>query len=262
MNKEKMLELLSEFNLVDVNNFIVYCNKLKTEKKRDWTLANPWAASISEEKFVELFKKVAAEWLAFDWVHITLQSTGISYDYVALKNKMLIAYPESVIDIQLVYEWDEIEFDKTNWKIEYNHKIKNPFSQNEKDIIWAYTVIKNKRWEFLTTLSKEDLEKHRKTAKTDYIRAQWYKEMCMKTIMKKATKMHFGDIFTKIEEMDNDNYLLDNPLELEIDYKSEIDNIKTLEELRKYYNKNKGKWKDFDKYISIRKEQILSSQKE
>ncbi len=259
MDKQKIISLLSWYNQQEIETFANYCYKLQIEKKKDWTPANPWSISIKEEKFAELYKKVANEWLVFDWVHITLQSTGISYDYVALKNKMLIAYPESIIDIQLVYEWDDIEFWKINWKIEYSHKLKNPFDSKDRDIIGAYTVIKNKRWEFLTTLSKEDLEKHRKTAKTDYIWAQWYKEMCMKTIMKKACKMHFWDIFTKIEEMDNDNYSLDNPLELELDYKKEIDNIKTVEELRQYYEKNKWKWKDLDKYVSIRKEQLLSN---
>lgn len=261
MDKWKLSTLLSEFNIDDVVNYANYCIKLQTEKKKDWTLSNPWSVNITEEKFAEVYKKVASEWLTFDWVHITLQSTGISYDYVAFKNKMLITYPESVIDIQLVYEWDEIEFNKTDGKIEYKHNIKNPFTSKDKDVIWAYTVIKNKRWEFLTTLSKEELEKHRKTAKTDYIRSVWYKEMCMKTIIKKACKQYFWDVFTKINEMDNENSSLDNPQWLEIDFKTEIDSITSIKDLKEYYEKNNWKWKDFDKYISIRKAQILDTTK-
>jgi len=257
MEKEILSWLLSEFNKSEVESFINYCVKLTTEKKKDWTLQNPWSTNIRNEKFAELYRKVANEWLIFDWVHITLQSTWISYDYVAFKNKMLVMYPESVIDIQLVYEWDDIEFSKTDWAIVYTHKIKNPFASTDKDVIGAYTVIKNKRWEFLTTLSKDELDKHRKTAKTDYIWSARYKEMCMKTIMKKACKLHFGDIFTKIEEMDNENNSLENPLEIEKKKKKEIDSINTIEELKNYYNKNNGKGKDFDKYISIRKNQIL-----
>lgn len=262
MDKIKLKELLEWYNPQNVDNFINYCYKLTTEKDKDWKHRNYWSINISDEKFAELFKKVDAEWLVFDWVHITLQSTWISYDYVALKNKMLIVYPESEIDIQLVYEWDDISFWKTSGKIEYSHKINNPFwEQKDEDIIGAYVVIKNKRWEFLTTMNKWELEKHRKTAKTDYIRRQWYKEMCMKTVMKKATKMHFWDIFTKIEEMDNENYSLENPLELELNYKSEIDDIKTLDELTQYWQKNKWQGADFDKYISLRKEQILKENK-
>jgi hypothetical protein len=56
--------------------------------------------------------------------------------------------------------------------------------------------------------------------------------------MKKACKLHFGDMFTNIEEMDNDNYNLENPQELDLDYKSEIDSIENLEDLKKYWTEN------------------------
>lgn len=160
----------------------------------------------TDAQLAQAYKEVQAEWLVFDGVHITRQSTGISYDYVALKNKMLIAYPETQIDIQIVYQWDEIDFKKENWKILYTHDVASPFDNDDEKIIWAYVVIKNKRWEFLTTLDKKELDKHRKTAKTDYIRRAWYKEMCLKTITKKACKLHFWDIFTAIEQHDNENY--------------------------------------------------------
>lgn len=259
MDRLKIESLLKDHVKEQVNTYANYCVKLVTEKDRDGGLKNPWASKITEEKFAELYDKVSQEWLVFDWVHITLQSTGVSYDYVALKNKMLLIYPESIIDVSLVYEWDDIDFGKDSGHIKYTHKISDPFKRKEENIVGAYVVIKNKRGEFLTTLSKEDLDKHRKTAKTDYIWKQWYAEMCLKTIMKKACKLHFGDIFTAIEEQDNDNYSLDNPLDLDIAYKSEIDDIKTIEELKAYYAKNKGKWADFDKYVSLRKEQILST---
>jgi hypothetical protein len=37
----------------------------------------------------------------------------------------------------------------------------------------------------------------------------WFTEMCLKTVIKKACKLHFGDIYTWIEEIDNENYDLD-----------------------------------------------------
>lgn len=261
MDKGKLQWLLKDHIKEQVIAYANYCYKLTTETDKDWKLKNFRASKITEEKFAELYEKVNQEWLVFDGVHITLQSTGVSYDYVALKNKMLLLYPESVIDVSLVYEWDKISFAKDSWSITYSHTIADPFKRDEKLIIGAYVVIKNKRGEFLTTLNKEELEKHRKTAKTDYIWKQWYAEMCLKTIMKKACKLHFGDVFTAIEEQDNESYSLDNPLWLDIKYKGEIDAIKTIEELKDYYSKNKGKGSDFDKYVSIRKEQLLSTPK-
>lgn len=200
MTKEWIIKLLSEYNKEDINKFASYCIRLKL----DWK--NTWMQKKTEENMADLFKRVHSEWLKFDWVHVTLQSRWINYDYVAYKNKMLIAYPESIIDINIVYEWDDFKFTKIDWKITYNHEFKDPFSQKDENIKWGYCIIKNTRWEFITLLSKADFEKHRKVAKTDFIWKAWYKEMCMKTLFKKATKVHYDDIYQTMEEEDNKQY--------------------------------------------------------
>jgi len=169
---------------------------------------------------------------------------------------MFLAYPESTIDLSLVYEGDTFSVSKESGSVMYQHNISNPFNQEEKTIIGGYCVIRNKRGEFLTLLSKDDIDKHRKVAKTDYIWRQWFTEMALKTIVKKACKFHFSDIYENIETIDNDNYNLDNPIELDLKLKQEIDDIQTDQELTEYYQKNKGKGKSFDEYILIRKKQI------
>lgn len=251
-----MQELFKKYPKEQVTQFINYVNNLKTEKDRDGKLKNARATYITDNKYVEFFEKVASEGLVLDGVHITIQSRWISYDYIALKNKMLLVYPDTIFDVQLVKEWDEIEFRKDSGKIWYSHKIANPFATSTGKVKWAYAIVKNERGEFLTTLNEADLQKHRKTAKTDYIRQQWYDEMCLKTVMKKACKLHFSDVFAKIEEQDNENYSVDNPLDIMIEHKSAIDAINTIEELKEYYEKNKGIWKSFDEYVLIRKKQI------
>ncbi len=267
MNKELIKQWLKEFNQIEVDNYIEYIEKLQTEKKKNkdtwvWEIANIWSTYKKDDELILIFKKVANEWLVFDWKHITLQSTWVSFDYIALKNKMLITYPESLIDVQIVYNWDEFDFAKQDWKVNYNHKIANPFSRNENDIIWAYAVIKNKRWEFLTTLNLEEINKHRKVAKTDFIWKAWFSEMVLKTIFKKSVKIHFSDIFQEIETIDNENSDVENiPQDLKLSWKIEIDEINTIEDLKSYYEKNKWKWKDFDKYVSMRKKQILELNK-
>lgn len=204
MNKQLIIELLQDYNQEDVEKFASYCVRLYLEKdKQTWKPKNLFMQTKKPEDMVWLYKRVANEWLIFDWVHVTLQSTWISYDYVAFKNKMLLAYPESLIDVQLVSNQDEIEFSKDSWKVNYKHKLWNPFEIKDTDIIWAYCVIKNKRWEFLTTINKEEIEKHKKAAKTSYIWNAWFKEMSLKTIIKKACKTHFNDIYDKILEEDD-----------------------------------------------------------
>ena len=52
-------------------------------------------------------------------------------------------------------------------------------------------------------LNKEEIEKHRKVAKTDFIWKAWPLEMMYKTIIKKATRIHFEDVFKEMNEEDN-----------------------------------------------------------
>lgn len=250
MNKTKIIELLKEYNKEEVEKFASYVVRLSMSDK------NTYMKNRTDDEMVELFRRVNKDGLVFDGVHITLQSTGISYDYIAYKNKMLLVYPESKIDVSLVYEGDEFTVSKESGNVMYHHNIANPLKQDENNIIGGYCVIRNNRGEFLTLLSKEDIQKHRKVAKTDFIWKQWFKEMAIKTVIKKAVKQHFADIYENIEQNDNDNYNLDNPIGLELKYKQEIDEIESLEELKAYYDVNKGKGEEFDKYIVIRKEQL------
>lgn len=262
MDKNKIVELLKttedSYNQEDIEKFAAYCVRLKNELK-DGVKKNPWMQSKSEEQMAELFRRVAKDGLVFDGEHITLQKTGISYSYVAYKNKMLLAYPESQIDVSLVYTGDDFSFTKDSGKVCYKHNIIDPFGQKDSDVVGGYCVIKNKRGEFLTLLGKEDIEKHRKVAKTDFFWKQWYKEMCLKTVIKKACGQHFKDIYRNIEANDNENYDLENPIGLELKHKQAIDAINSEEELTAYYNKNKGAGKDFDKAIAKRRAQLTQT---
>ena len=250
MKKETILALLKDANQEQAETFASYCVRLSLDPK------NQWMKSKTEENMATLFKRVAKDGLVFDGVHITLQSTGISYDYIAYKNKMLLVYPESKIDVNLVYEGDKFSVAKESGNVMYSHTIYDPFNRKEENIKGGYCVIQNKRGDFLTILSKEEIDKHRKVAKTDFIWKQWFAEMALKTLIKKACKQHFADVYENIEKIDNDNYDLDLPLGLNIKFKQEIEAIKTMDELKEYYEKNKGKGKDFDKMISIKKAEL------
>lgn len=201
--KEDIIAQLPEsqnYTEEDVEKFAGYCVKLSKDEK------SKFICTKSAKDLASLFRRVQSEGIPFDGVHVTLQSTGISYDYIAYKNKMFLAYPETKFDVALVYNGDKFSFEKTDGKVLYQHIIANPFGQEDKDVIGAYAVVRNSRGEFLTTLSANDIAKHRKIAKTDFIWKSWFQEMCLKTITKKACKLHYGDVYTKIEEMDNEQY--------------------------------------------------------
>jgi len=257
-----MKELLKDFPKDQVDQFVAYVQTLRTAKKKDGTLQNYWATKMTDAQFAQMFQKVASEGLVLDGKHVSIQSTGISYSYVAYKNKMLLVYPESRIDMALVYEGDTFTCERKNGEVVYAHVSANPFSQKDDKIIGAYCVISNKRGEFITTLSKEDLEKHRKVARSDYIWREWTKEMCLKTVIKKACKYHFDDIFTTMEEEDNTQNDLEQPVDIELSWKQEIEGIMSLEDLRAYYLKHKGRGKEFDKLVSYRKAFLTLTQQE
>jgi len=260
--KEKIIELLKDHdNQEDVKKFASYILRLVLDMKYGKP-KNYWVQNRTEAEMADLFKRVAKEGLVFDGVNITLQSTGISYNYVAFRNKMLLVYPESKIDLALVYEGDKFSAKKKDGKVFYDHEIANPFGQKDEDIKGGYCIIKNKRGEYLETMSPEEIEKHRKVAKTDYIWRSWFREMCKKTIIKKACSQHFRDVFAGMEKEDNRAYELENPVNIDLKWKQEIDEIQDVEALRSYYLENKGRGKEFDEYITIRKKQLTKQPNE
>lgn len=205
--KDQIVAILSGqgFNDEDVDMFASYCQRLLIEvDKKTGKPKNPFMATKTAEALSKLFKRVANEGLKFDGKHVSLQSTGISYDYVAYKNKMLSVYPETKLDMSVVCEGDTFNFRKEDGKIIYSHVIGDAFNE-KKAIIGAYAIIKNQRGEFLTTLNKEEIAKHRKVAKQDYIWSAWFKEMVLKTVLKKGLKYHFEDEFESMNETDNES---------------------------------------------------------
>lgn len=239
--KQSITELLTHETEAHVDEFSSYCQRIATEvDKKTKELKYPFMKTKSAKQLADLFKRVKAIGLVFDGKHITLQSTGISFDYVAYKNKMLLAYPESTIDVGVVKEGDTFSIDNVNGEIEYRHMIQDPFKTADmNNINGAFCIIKNKRGQFATLLSKEDLAKHRKVAKTDFIWSAWYKEMVLKTVIKKGCKYHFDDVFEEMNNIDNESVDLEKAVLPEVD-KSKVDEIikkiESIKEIKKLQN--------------------------
>lgn len=239
-----------------------YIADLKTKKAKDGKLANPWAQGKSEDFWEDCWNKIEKSGLKFDGKHITINTNGVCYDYVAYKNKMLLAYPESKIDVELVYKGDSFAFEKDNGIVTYKHIFTNPFDHKEDNIIGGYCIIKNKRGEFITLLSREEIDKAKRVAQTDNIWKQWYAEMCKKTVIKKAVKFHFDDIYAEIEEEDNKNYDLEEKPQLPealVNAITEADTLKKLVEIynREYENLGSASLKaDFAALCTARKGEI------
>ncbi len=263
MDTDTIRAALTKYSDEEVNNYINYLNTLANEKKQG-KHKNPWIQHRSDDYLINCFNVVKKDDLDFDGKHITLQSTGISYDYVAYKNKMINIYPESLFDVQLVKNGDKFKFSKESGRITYQHEIVNPFGDSE--IVGAYCIIKNKRGEFLTALSRTEINKHRMVAKTDYIWSNWLNEMVMKTIVKKACKTHFSDVYHNIETLDNEQYDLEQPLNVNLEVKQAIEAINCMDKLKDFYNKHKdenaGTLEGFTRLCTKRKEELIKVSKE
>jgi len=237
VDTKKISEDLKDYQPDQVNNYCAYLYGLSIAKNKDKTPKNPWMQHKTDEYLARMFKTVAMDGLVFDGQDITLQSTGVSYNFQAFKNLMFLAYPESIIDVSLVHKGDSFNFSKNSGQVNYSHVIENPFGQKEEDVVGAYCVIKNKRGQFLTLLSKADIDKHRKVAKTDYIWKQWFHEMALKTVIKKACKQHFRDTYKNVETLDNENYDLEKLVEM-----ISKEQVQEIKDLIKKTNSDLGKF--------------------
>jgi hypothetical protein len=262
--EQNLKKLLVDYSQKEVDKFIQYCFFVLGEKQNKggtWVDKNPWMKNRTEQQLSRYYKTVVDDGLPFDGKHITLNSHGVSFDYVAYKNKMMLKYPESLIDVQLVGKDDKFNFLKDSGLVKYTHEITNPFGMKDNDITGCYCVIKNNRGEFLTVLSMEDIAKHRKVAKTDNIWQNWFKEMILKTVLKKACKLHFEDIMQTINTLDNEQNDVEQPLGISVETKQELESITEVPALNQYFKdnqaKNSGHKQDFIDACSKRKAAIV-----
>ena len=260
MNAKSIEALLKDYTAKEVGDYIYYLTELKDIKNSKGQRTNTWMDYKKDDWLADKFKQAKKVDELIDGKHVTLLNIGVSYDYVAYKNRMLRVYSDSIIDVQLVYKGDVFSFTKKDGKVNYNHKIANPFGQKDEDIVGGYCVIKNKRGEFLTTLSPKDIAKHRKSARGDAFWQKWFKEMCLKTIIKKGCKTHFDDIFTEMNEEDNKQYDLENDVvNIELEKKQEIEAIDTVPGLTEYYKKQASKPSWLVNLLANRKKELLDN---
>ena len=258
---EKIGNYLVSYDDIDVKLYLSYITNLANEKDKNGKLKNWWIGKPSEKDYANLFKKVKKDGIIIDGDTVTLsyfKGLKATYNYQAYKNLVLKRYPESVFDIQNVYEGDDYSFKKESGKVIYTHSINDPFKTGKK-IIGCYCVIKNSKGEFLEILNVDDIEKMRKTAKTDNIWKAWYSEMILKSVIKRACKRHFKDIIKNAESIDNENSDPDNVL-IPVDIKENIEKATTTEDLslifESYKDDNDVDKKQLIKLLSNRKKEL------
>lgn len=236
----------SDYEKSKVDIYINYLCKMrdKTDPKDRKKKKYPWIVFLTTKKAIDLFNKVSVDGIFIDGDTVTITNKGgdimVNYDYQAYKNKLLNSYPETRFDMQLVYDGDTFSLSKDSGSVTYSHVIGNPFD-TKKVIIGAYCIIKNKRGEFVEVLNMEDIEKMKKVAKTKTIWDEWFGEMCLKSVIKRACKRHFKDLVKNIELIDNENYEFESNDVIDQDLKDLIADAETIEDLTKIHSDFIGK---------------------
>lgn len=193
-----------ERELVDIS--ILYIQKLIAQKVQDkqtkkWVLKYNFGADFLLQSIAECIDNG----FALDGVNYVISGNRMYMPtYKAFKNKIYMVYPESEIDIQVVRQGDTYSFAKESGAVIYQHNLADPFEQNQKPIIGAYCVIKNKRGEFLELLNQRDYNEMRDSSKNPSLWDKWESEFWRKSVIKRACKTHFNDITSAIEEKDNE----------------------------------------------------------
>jgi hypothetical protein len=261
---ENIRKLLKNYDSEKVDIYISYLQNLKTEKTKDGKLANWWFDKVSEQDFANVFKKVANTGLFIDGDSITLnyrKKLVITYDYHAYKNKVMLSYPETIFDFQIVYKDDSFTFRKESGKVIYSHTIANPFD-TKKEIHGAYGVIKNRKGEFIEFLTMDDIDKMKNTSLMKNIWNTWFDRMVLKSIIKRICNIHFKDIVKDIDTIDNETNNL-NATNINELIQKDIENAKTQEDLTKIYNENIGTIEDVEGFINLlteKKKEIKNGQ--
>ena len=261
---ENIKKLLKNYDSEKVDIYISYLKNLKKETTKDGKLLNWWFDKISEIEFADVFKKVANTGLFIDGDSITLtyrKKLIVTYDYHAYKNKVMLSYPETIFDFQIVYKDDSFTFRKESGKVIYSHTITNPFD-NKKEIQGAYGVIKNRKGEFIEFLTLDDIQKMKNTSNMKAIWNTWFDRMVLKSIIKRICNIHFKDIVKDIDTIDNETNNL-NATNINELIQKDIENAKTQEDLTKIYNENIGTIEDVEGFINLlteKKKEIKNGQ--
>lgn len=185
-----------------VGRFIAY---LSSEKDKKDTPIN----KHTQAELYNLFVKYHNAGTSIDGINVVITGKNMALiTYNGYKNKVLDTYPETEFDIQLMREGDEFNISKDSGKVFYNHKIANPFE--DKPIIGAYVVFKNRRGQFFESLNQADFEKMKNSSRNSATWNKWESEFWLKSVLKRASKRHFADVVAKLEEIDNTDYGLED----------------------------------------------------
>lgn len=253
MNYTTIANALKSYNQDRVSIYINYLKDLERKKNSDGSPKNAWFKDLKEDKAVSMFKAVAIDNLFIDGETILVGpqrgQVGPIYTYHAYKNKLLLIYPDTKFDIQNVYNNDKFTVLKNSGKVIYKHEFGDCFDTS-RTIVGCYCIIKNSLGEFIETLDLEEIKKIKNTAKTGFVWKNWFSEMTLKSVIKRACKRHFKNIVNNMDKIDHENNDPDE-VGIDVEVKDKITSAKTLKELGAIYEDHKLQYEHDEQFVSL-----------
>lgn len=152
------------------------------------------------------------------WIkRLQLQIGYKGYIYKVKQN-----YPNAIFQASLIREKDTINLYKEKNNDYIDHKYGSPLSKENNVVLGAYCIItflnNGKNKSIVELLDKEDLDLIKSKSKTKEDRKdkngktiltiwqEWYGEMCKKSVIRRACKVHFSAQVKDLNEFDNQMY--------------------------------------------------------
>ena len=171
--------------------------------------SDPKSPKNNDDDLFDLALKYYAVGLPLDGVNVAVSGYKRAFiTWIGYKTKVQTIYPEAEFDVQVVKKSDIFSFEKNSGEVTYHHKITNPFVDEE--IIGAYAFIKTNTGQNIEFLDRPTFEKMKASGAMKALWEKWESEFWLKSIVKRVCKRRFHDVVKEIEDLDNEDYDLNN----------------------------------------------------
>lgn len=231
-----LLDKLPQFINGDANKYIksvlLEITKSKSDPKKDLSVCSPLSILTAVKQAIDLGLEIDSRQHCHlvkrninkgtkdkpNWVAECCFQVGYRGFIYAIKR----AYPDANIVVNLVKESDIFTIKKDGDIEEYTHTIKAPFAGQDK-IVGGYCYISfninGRKIAKIETVSKDELLKIKKVAKTTDIWDAWFEEKAKVAIIRRSCKVIFAGLnnvlLDKLINRDNQDYDLNQEVKQE-----------------------------------------------
>lgn len=212
-----------------VSKFIAYLSSESTKKDNN-------IVKHTVLELMNLFAKYYNAGTNLDGVNVVLTGKNMGLiTYHGYMNKVKQNHDGVFFDVQLIRGDDKFSFSKKSGSVVYEHKIANPFADDE--IKGAYCVVKFPDGnQSLELLNQRDYEEMKNSSRSKFTWEKWPSEFWRKSVIKRACKVYFAEEVESLEAIDNKDY----GLEIENEDASDETKNEILEAHRGKNNQNQN----------------------